>query len=76
MRNGPLAQVALTFLAIKSTLTSSKGLVYIVFRLSYGSPTSHKDLASFWGQIPLHMAKKSPKRPNLGKNYNEKTTLI
>jgi hypothetical protein len=59
-------------LQYKSTLRSSKGLVYIVFRLIYGSPTSRKDLASFWGQIPLHMAKKSPKRPNLGKNYNIK----
>jgi hypothetical protein len=63
-------------LQYKSTLTSSKGLVYIVFRLSYGSPTSHKDLASFWGQIPLHMAKNFPKRPNLDKNYNKITILI
>ena len=47
-----------------------------IFRLIYGIPTSHKDLASFWGQIPLHMAKKSPKRPNFGKKYNKKTPLI
>jgi hypothetical protein len=55
---------------------AQKGLVYIVFRLSYGSPTSHKDLASFWDQIPLQMAKKSPKMPNLGQNYSKISTLL
>jgi len=50
-------------------------MVYIVFRLIWGSPTSYKDMASFWDQIPLQMAKKSPKMPNIGQTIGKKTHL-
>jgi hypothetical protein len=73
---GHYIKLLFTFPAYKSTPSRSKSLVYIVFRLSYGIPTSHKDLASFWDQIPLQMAKKSPKMTNLGQNYSKITTLI
>jgi hypothetical protein len=58
----------------KVTLSSSKSLVYIVFRPNKRSPTSPEDLASFWDQIPLQMAKISSKIQS-GKNYRQKPTV-
>jgi hypothetical protein len=59
MRNGQKHKLLLKIPASKSYPSSSKILVYIVFRLNKRSPTSPEDLASFWDQIPLQMAKKS-----------------
>jgi hypothetical protein len=60
---GKLHKLLLKIPASKSYLSSSKSLVYIVFRPNKRSPTSPEDLASFWDQIPLQMAKNPKKYP-------------
>ena len=65
---GKLHKLLLKIPASKSYPQASKIPLYTFFRLNKRIPTSPEDLASFWDQIPLQMAKISSKNQFWSKN--------
>jgi hypothetical protein len=61
MRKGQNLQTAPSKPCIKKSPTSFKKPGFIVFKAQMRNPNFPQDLASFWDQIPLQMAKNPQK---------------